>query len=657
MIEATRIADSINDHGNRLLTIKGRVPETIWNEVLTHRVFCLGGDSSLEFDLPGGSVSSDRRSYRMTIKEFVEKWHVGSVIHRSSRYREYDLSVIDDNTIYSASELAKTIGMISASNIRTACRSEDLICENPIKDKREDYLIRGRSYKEYRCIKMGTRKCSLKSRLSQMFIRQLDMNTGLITNSVVSDCCFSGVKPVYTVAAGKFSVTASEDHLILTTDGWITLGNLVPSTHSVVVQRFGKLDEDRLDPTRLKKIGGEWRSRWQLQVRKSLLLRQNGLCTCCNKILGDSSSFEVHHIIPVWQDQDKTFDIENVELVHHECHKDKHRHQGWQGGTYLYGDSVIVDSVVFRGIEETFDLTIAGEFSNYLANDIVVHNSRNSSSSRAVPTSKWIAEARDPALRVTPMRWGANQRGMQQGDELSGDTLADCQREWSSAANDAAYHAERITSRGAHKELANQILKPYVHANVVITATEWMNFFGLRLDSAAKIEIRTFAEQVWRIWNESVPTLLRPGEWHLPFVKEEDIQDIRNLHDYDCKGSLTPTGDINEVVKMALKVSIARCARVSYESHETGSRSTIEADVKLHDFLLTNRHLSPFEHQATPDIQNIDCPTCGQESWQHIQEHGNFIGFRQYRKMIPGEDVAPLPEEYRKGHSYMSESG
>jgi len=177
-------------------------------------------------------------------------------------------------------------------------------------------------------------------------------------------------------------------------------------------------------------------------------------------------------------------------------------------------------------------------------------------------------------------------------------------------------------------------------------------FFGLRLDKAAKPEIRAFAEQVWRIWNESVPLRLDYGQWHLPFVDLEDM-------DLICSDHSDP-GVVQDIVAKAIKVSVARCARVSYESHETGKRSTIEADMKLHDFLLESRHLSPFEHQATPDEKVYT--SMGQQfsgititsdmvedvqAWANPHEHGNFVGWRQRRKQISGEAIAPLPEEYR----------
>jgi len=46
------------------------------------------------------------------------------------------------------------------------------------------------------------------------------------------------------------------------------------------------------------------------------------------------------------------------------------------------------------------------------------------------------------------------------------------------------------------------------------------------------------------------------------------------------------------------RVSAARCARVSYLTHQ-GLRE-IERDLELYERLRADRHLSPFEHVATP---------------------------------------------------------
>jgi hypothetical protein len=65
-------------------------------------------------------------------------------------------------------------------------------------------------------------------------------------------------------------------------------------------------------------------------------------------------------------------------------------------------------------------------------------------------------------------------------------------------------------------------------------------------------------------------------------------------------------------------------------------------------------HASPAEHVATPDSR-IQIPryhpdtgtyTFDEGRWQFQEQHGCFDGYRQYRKMLPGEAIAPLPEGY-----------
>lgn len=262
--------------------------------------------------------------------------------------------------------------------------------------------------------------------------------------------------------------------------------------------------------------------------------------------------------------------------------------------------------------------------------------SRNASSSRAIPTSKYLDEARSRENNVTPALWPKNQKGMQADEYLEGDTAKLAAQVWHHAAADAAYHADRLLKIGIHKQIANRIVEPFVHANVVASGTEWLNFFGLRLDRAAQPEMRALAEGMWRAWNESEPKLLHPGEWHLPFVEDVDWSQYPQ--------DLYEGGDgfsYDEAVEEVRKVSVARCARVSYESFEApGTMSWHSKDAELHDFLVANGHWSPFEHVATPD-------TITDGTWDHPEEHGNFVGFRQYRKTFTGESMRELPEEYR----------
>jgi len=111
----------------------------------------------------------------------------------------------------------------------------------------------------------------------------------------------------------------------------------------------------------------------------------------------------------------------------------------------------------------------------------------------------------------------------------------------------------------------------------------------------------------------STPTLLHPGEWHLPFVKEYEQESFTLA---ECK-----------------VMSVARTARISYNTHD-GKHSSLENDQLLYDQLMGFPvHASPFEHQATPDKK------WSRNRWGKPDLHGNIYGWIQHRKMIEGEAI------------------
>lgn len=300
--------------------------------------------------------------------------------------------------------------------------------------------------------------------------------------------------------------------------------------------------------------------------------------------------------------------------------------------------------------------TVQCRYPKFIHGELMTHRvfSRNASSSRAIPTHKLIEEVRSHALRAQPIFWGKNQKGMEAVEELPDypasarpyedgyvSPKVEVQVAWTRAALNAAYEAERMLKWSAHKQIVNRILEPFSHINVLVSATEWDNFFGLRLDKGAQPEMRALAEAIWHAKKASTPTLLHPGEWHLPYVSAEEISQL--MHD----------DGFVQWYQQAIKVSVARCARVSYLSNDTGKRSTMDEDLKLYERLMGSQplHASPAEHQATPDTQWDS--RSGQrfenywDQWQRPHMHGNFKGWIQYRKTLANEGCAPLPESYR----------
>ena len=115
--------------------------------------------------------------------------------------------------------------------------------------------------------------------------------------------------------------------------------------------------------------------------------------------------------------------------------------------------------------------------------------SRSTASSRAIPTAKLIEMVEsDP---VVPLHWGRNQPGMQAECELSDDLRFQAGDEWMDARDAAVASAKTLAGMGVHKQVVNRILEPFMWAHTIVTATEWDNFFALRLDDAAQPEIQS----------------------------------------------------------------------------------------------------------------------------------------------------------------------
>lgn len=315
--------------------------------------------------------------------------------------------------------------------------------------------------------------------------------------------------------------------------------------------------------------------------------------------------------------------------------------------------TAILDSVSSNGGDNARLLTVRCRYPKFIHGEHLRHRafSFSVSSSRAIPVVKNLAEVRSDELRAGPVWWGREQKGMSSGDELGTEKIwpapyspkEQAEWEWKMAALDATTRAWNLHTLGAHKSIVNRILEPFLHVNVLVTGTTsgWLNFFGLRLDRAAQPEIRALAEACWAVWNESQPRALAPGEWHLPFTDESDY------------GPVATDGEVaTNSLSVCQKVSVARCAHLSYESFETGQRMTVEQCLNLYQRLVGSVpiHASPAEHQATPDYKmDYENLRISLESrWANSDKSGNLgPGWVQLRKTLPGEAVAPLPEAYR----------
>jgi thymidylate synthase ThyX len=278
---------------------------------------------------------------------------------------------------------------------------------------------------------------------------------------------------------------------------------------------------------------------------------------------------------------------------------------------------VIADSVSTDGKRIT---TLECRYWRGIHSELMTHRAfaRNAASSRAIPFAKYLKNGEpDPKCTISmlmensfiPEFIGVEQKGMQSGNELSGESRESVLRSIDRMRQFCLEEAKLMHKAGCHKSIINRYLEPFSYVTVVITATEWDNFFKLRIHPAAEKHFDKLARRMRTALDGSEPSAVGVGKWHLPYIQPDDWLEI--------------AASESQILSLAKDISAARCARVSYLNHD-GSRS-IKDDLALADRLKNPgdgaAHLSPFEHVATP--------LAGRS--------GPFFGWFQYRKEFDGD--------------------
>jgi thymidylate synthase ThyX len=263
--------------------------------------------------------------------------------------------------------------------------------------------------------------------------------------------------------------------------------------------------------------------------------------------------------------------------------------------------------------------------------------SRNSASSRAIPFETMLSRLKlEPFV---PIKFQKDHSGMQGTEYFEGSELEEAQNVWVEASRQASMIAKAMNMVGITKQLCNRLLEPFMYHTVIVTGTEWENFFSLRAHPAAEIHIADLAEKMLNRYNKSTPKVLKSGEWHIPFGGKMDYTRLCEVLVSDGTSGLTGSKHAEALEKLQVKIATARCARVSYLNYE--GNDDYFADVKLHNMLSGSGHWSPFEHCAQAMSANemetyMSTPTPGklEGGWC-----GNFKGFIQYRKTFVGENA------------------
>lgn len=302
--------------------------------------------------------------------------------------------------------------------------------------------------------------------------------------------------------------------------------------------------------------------------------------------------------------------------------------------------------------------------------------SRNTASSRAIPFAKMVKSVEENPF--IPIAWQKEHKGMQ-GTEYITDLehIKQCKQDWLEALHYQVTYAKRLNlgfgdgTDCVTKQICNRLLESFMWVTVLVTATEWENFFALRcpqyvhsngevyrsrrdyiIDNnfnvehgklsnvddnlawlsinkgQAEIHMMATAEAMWDAYNESTPKQLKAGEWHIPFEDRIDKDKIFDIWITEDNSELDSPEALQFMNDSVIKISTVMAARTSYTVvGEDQKPLSYERMLQIHDDLVNAKpaHASPMEHCAQ---------SMSKEEYTTNNRNRNFYGFKQYREII-----------------------
>ncbi|MBD2437425.1 FAD-dependent thymidylate synthase [Nostoc sp. FACHB-110] len=396
--------------------------------------------------------------------------------------------------------------------------------------------IRGRNGElpgEYR------RDC--KKRLRRMHLRVLNEETGLFEVGHIQDVMCSGIQPVYrlTLEDGK-TLDCTVNHRLFTSEGWQTMGDavgLVTNDDGSVVKMTKQCN---LMCNGLTVVGkGLYTSReWlETQISKGLSTLEIAQLSECSvntvrswaaryglSLNHKDSQFPKEH--KPWNynpDQSLAYDFNNLVTVCKNCHEDIHQNnqeaefaqsynpvidtENWQAkpksvGKKLRAHPVKVKDLEYLGQQMTYDLEVEGDWHNFVANGVVVHNSFRYTGNQFIQVLEGKKDIED-VFYLRPVGHYTDRQGKKyyySPEQRAADL------EWCREA--AKRYADKFQS-GMSEEHARGIV-PFdyrQHFVVSFNVRSFLHFCDLRNKKDAQLEIQKLCELMWPHFAEWAPAI------------------------------------------------------------------------------------------------------------------------------------------------------
>ena len=429
---------------------------------------------------------------------------------------------------------------------RTFCLAGDNVISFSRPDNGQHYPYRlDRLYKNWNDPKK-------RVRLANMQIRSVNEKTGEIFSNTITDVVYSGKKNVYgMLLSNGDTLFGSEDHRVFTRDGWRTIAQLMEEPVPVMVANPHKNDGQEstwpevYETTEWRDIPG-WEGKYEVsdggEVRSLLNTRgkplgvfavkkqtKNTQGYACVSLSSDCMSrmFNVHALVLLAFAGPRPDGMEvrhldgnrlnpNVNNLVYGYPEDNALDRKHHGTTnYLGTDYSDILEIVFRGTEDTYDISVEGPWHNFFANGVVVHNSYNEISRRYTDEDIefWIPDK---------FRGQSKSNRQASSDEVVGQYLYTEQRDGVDVSTDMAWHYNAIHAKefyedllkhGVAREIARAVLPQSLLTKFYMGGSlrNWANFIELRRDAHAQYEVQVVAnrvaEQLRKLWPHSCEAL------------------------------------------------------------------------------------------------------------------------------------------------------
>lgn len=421
-----------------------QAPIFVFREWHRHRTQCLTGDTFITCVTPTGT------SYKRTIKELFDLKHGGVIDNAPTQHR--------NGTSRAGTPVYRTARRKHPWRVRVLPN-----CQNRT-------------------------------------LRVLNEKTMQFETAPMADVWESGAKQVFSVEtdSGRRLRTSAE-HPFFTDNGWVKMKDLVVG---MKLARLGPVAaNDRPIPPALRQGIGVWTS----MMRRRLIAEVDACYLCGNKY--QRSDLVLDHVVPVSASLVLALDPGNLKPACEPCHRNKTNSEqpGRRGATRRGIRWETIVRIAPASVEMTYDIEVSGANHNYLANDLVVHNSYNELSARYTPLPDVNYMPTVDRCIVVP---GANKQANSANGRVPTHKevimwLEDLAHSYE--LSQAAY--KRGLDIGIPKEIA-RLPVPVARYSRMMASTNlrnWTAFLGLRNHPAAQWEIREFAAALENILKAVFP--------------------------------------------------------------------------------------------------------------------------------------------------------